>query len=112
MGVSRRAGEEAQGGWSSRRNRSISAYRHELACGLGESLIPLQYLDEMIDVLAAVAGIKVDANACGPHRHGPKRDPIDIDPFFANCPSEPPPFRLRTHPDRHTSCLVRYEVLC
>jgi hypothetical protein len=63
MAVSPRTDEAAQGGWSSRRNHGISAYRQGLACRLGESLIPLQYLDEMIDVLAAVASIKLDANA-------------------------------------------------
>src|SRR5258708_24495320 len=101
MAVSRRAGEAAQGGWSSRRNHSISAYRHELACGLGESLIPLQYLDEMLDVLAPVAGIKLDANAGRPHRAGRKPDLIHMDPFFANSPSELFPFRHVTEPHRN-----------
>src|SRR5260221_13400972 len=101
MAVSRRAGEAGQGGWSSRRNHSISAYRHELACGLGESLIPLQYLDEMIDVLAAVGGIKMDAKACGSHRHRRKRDRIDMDPFLAKWPDELLRRRLVTETDQN-----------
>src|SRR5260370_33937299 len=108
MAVSRRAGEAAQGGWSSRRNHSISAYRHELASGLGESLIPLQYLDEMIDVLAAVARIQTDANAGAPHRYGPTRDPTHMDSLFPQYASELPPILLGSEPDSTNGGPPRY----
>ena len=65
----------------------------------------------MIDVRAAVAGIELDSNACGLHRHGRKRDRIDMDPFFADCPSEVLRFRLVAEPDRNDRCLRRYELV-
>src|SRR5260370_27728374 len=65
----------------------------------------------MINVLAAVAGIKLDSNAGGLHRHGWKRDGIDMDAFFANCPSKVLRLRLVTEPDRNDRCLRRYELV-
>jgi hypothetical protein len=51
---------------------------------LGEVLMPPQDLDQMIDVLAAMPGVHLDAKPRRVERHGGKFDGIDVNAFRAN----------------------------
>src|SRR4029077_13564667 len=53
--------------------------------GLGEVLVPLQYVEQMVDVRAAMPGVHLAAKPRGIERHGGKPDGIDVNALSANC---------------------------
>src|SRR3979490_2493296 len=61
--------------------RHVAAGGDEAAWGLGEMLMPLQDIDQMIDVLAAMSGIQLNAKARRLDRHRRKPDGVDMDPL-------------------------------
>src|SRR5207302_9786135 len=70
------------------RGGPLSARSNETAGGLGQVLMPLEHLDEMVDVLPAMSGIQLNTKTGGLDRHGRKPDGIDMNPFLANCAGE------------------------
>ncbi len=82
-----------------------------MAGWLGQVLMPLKHVNQMIDVLGAMAGIQLDPKTRGFHRHGRKRDGVDMNAFLANCQRKFVRFGLVAEPDRDDRCLRRYQPI-